>query len=440
MISIPEANRLNSHYAKQDTLAKQLPAINKAIKDKYINFLSMELKDKLKLKLKESLHQLNDGEKLAIVLVDIQNDFVLEGFALYAPGGENTVLSNMALLDAIRELKYENPTVSQQIAIVTSQDAHALDRSETTNDYKVIRRKYPDTSKAILEGEANELKPFDPAKSQFGLHCMNGTVGAAIATPIEERLRVLEALEFNVKRFIKTNFSGPQAGLELPKGVKVGDKKYRNQNIYSLNANPQTYLEFFKKEKFVRAFFSGICANVCVQQAVEGLREDHSLDETALEVIDAAQHFLVVPNITNYDDEKAKIESSYQEKNIDIMILPGFRSNPELESNKDQKKIASVLVDFKPQQSPKNSAFFSFYLAHAASFKAILAAVAVAAVVLLLAQTIVLAPLALTIAATAFSAGVAGGFTFFNHNHRERQAQNKAEENYAKEELGFTIA
>lgn len=442
-LTVQEKARLDAHYVKQDALAKRLPDINAAIEKTYHQAHFVTLKDELKAQLCLALGKKNDAKPLIIDLVDIQNDFVLEGFGLYANGGENTVTSNMALLDAIAELnadKENYPTLANDLLIVTSQDAHKLGRDELDNEYKVIKRKYPDTADQILAGEKSELEAFDPVNSHFDLHCMVGTIGAAIATPIEARLCNLILDGLTVKRFLKTNFSGPDAGLAHPDQIKVSSKLYRdNANpIYSDKEedDPETYLEYFKRMNPYQVWVTGICGNVCVQQAAEGLKKDDQLKACSIQVVDACQHHLVIHGVTIYDDVREEVEKSYADCGVDVLTQDCARSNPDCNSEVYALfQIHNLHPEYlKPQQ---NNPLLAFYLAHSAACDAILATIAIAAVVTITVHTFGLAPLAFMALYTL--AAAAGIGTFFHQKNQLAKAEEQFDNGYEAEK-NFTIS
>ncbi len=398
--------RLHRHYTRQDTLANQLPVINAGLELAYNRPHFIDLKNELKQQLKIALDHLNEGTQLVINLVDIQNDFVLNGFALYVPGGENTVTSNMALLDAIAELIKMDNAVVKRLAIVTSQDAHKLDRKSTDRDVNVIITQYPDTVSEILANEHRELNLFDPAKGHYDLHCMVGTIGAAIATPIARRLSALRQQGIEITSFIKTNFSGPASGLVLPAQVELSDKQYReyNHEIYATQATPQTYCQFFKEKNYSMVYMTGICGNVCVQQAAEGLSQEAG---KAVVVIDACQHHLVLPGGKTYDQVRKAVEDSYATSGVTVLTSRYARSNPDCES----KAYAVV--------TPAVAHLCAFYLKYAPACNVMLIALG-ALVVGLQKSTLLMVDPAVWVAGSLV---IAGTF-FYSKFERNKQQRN----------------
>ncbi len=321
--------RLQEHMGNQVLAARDLDGRFAKIEEQAaIN--NSPLKRFLKEILLAKMSELNDNQKIAVTLVDIQNDFVLKDFALYAPGGENTVLSNIALLDAISELIAQDSSVRHTIDIVTSQDAHILNRKMPSPDSVMMARSsygLKETQDAIT-AEQNELEPFDPQNGKFGLHCMNGTVGAAIATPIETRLAALSG-QVKIHRFGKINFSGPKAGMLLKAGVDLSDAKYQDpvNGIYDIQA--LSYLEFFKNAHYNDILVTGLCGDVCVRQAAEGLIE-HVEHVT---VIDPLIHYLVISGINTFDSVRGDTVASYDKKGIEYIECSQFRANPESKSD-----------------------------------------------------------------------------------------------------------
>jgi hypothetical protein len=155
---------LESHFASQDLLKDQLNARVKSIERDYELHSSENkiVRDLLKKMLLDQMLSVTssalDDRKIAITLVDIQNDFVLKDFALYAPGGENTITRNMALLDAFNELIIEKPLIISRFEIVTSQDAHILGRNNTDIDAQIMARAYGrDATDAAIAGWRDPL-------------------------------------------------------------------------------------------------------------------------------------------------------------------------------------------------------------------------------------------------------------------------------------------
>lgn len=320
--------RLQDHLKNQALAAKELDARFEII-EKEAAAKNGPLKQFLKETLVARLSKLKDGEKIAVTLVDIQNDFVLKGFALYALGGENTVLSNIALLDAISELIVQDPSVAQKIDIVTSQDAHILNRDIASPDSVTMANSSygkQETVAAII-AEQKELEPFVHGQGTFGLHCLNGTVGAAIAKPIETRLAALSAL-VQIHRFGKINFSGPKAGMLLKAEVDLSDAKYQDQANGIYDPKKLSYLEFFQDANYQDVLVTGICGDVCVQQAAEGLVKHVK----HVSVIDPLVHYLVVPGVHQFDKVRGNTVASYDEKGIEYIESGEFRANPELNS------------------------------------------------------------------------------------------------------------
>jgi len=72
-------------------------------------------------------------------------------------------------------------------------------------------------------------------------------------------------------------------------------------------------------------YITGICGNVCVQQAAEGL----AAQGEQVSVLDPCVHYLVIPGVNTYDEVKKAVQDSYQEKNIHTLNRYYFPSNPE---------------------------------------------------------------------------------------------------------------
>lgn len=265
----------------------------------------------------------DNSAPMAITLVDIQNDFVLDGFALYAPGGERVVLSNMALLDALCQLIQENPDVANKFEIVTSQDAHSVERSDTDLDIKIMEQSTygKQQTQAAVNEEQKELT------EDFGLHCIKGTIGAAIAQPIEHRLAKLQAHNVLIYRFGKINFSGPKAGMLLREGANLADPTLLDPAYSIYHEDGTTYLDFFNSKKYLEVLVTGICGNICVQQAAEGLAEvGHQIT-----ILDPAVHYLLLPGQFHQDVLRQTLAAYAQHTDkITYQTSKLFRSNSNL--------------------------------------------------------------------------------------------------------------
>lgn len=331
---IPPEERLAAHYKAQETLAAELGERFDKMEAEYAKdsqFAALKLR--LATKLTADIDALPKDKKLAVLLVDIQNDFCMDGAALYAGGGENTVLTNMALLDAIATLSDEQRA---KIDIITSQDAHRLGRDMTHPEAQMMKLAYDSEAAALaaVDEEQRELEPINPPEGKFGLHCIAGTIGAAIVQPIEARLRSLKRdLGVSVTRFAKINFSGPKAGMLLAdEATDLSDPKWREDGVSIYSEAKTAYNDFFKDQGYHKVEITGICGDVCVQQAAEGLREALPA-ETSIEVNDACQHFLVIEAIgKDYDSTRKAVQDSYAEKGIDMVSLGSYRSNPDCKS------------------------------------------------------------------------------------------------------------
>ncbi|WP_237759338.1 cysteine hydrolase family protein [Legionella parisiensis] len=276
------------------------------------------------------LKKLCASHKLAFILIDIQNDFVLHDFALYAPAGENTVLSNMALLDALIELIANHPQICQQIEIITTQDAHVFGRTQDHIDVQIMTQGYGDIhTQRMLKIEHHELQQLNPENGQYGLHCLYGTIGAAISQPIEERLKTLEQ-SISIYRFAKINFSAPEAGMKLKAGVDLSTPCFLKEmdNIYDEDA--LSFLQFFRNKAYNELLITGICGNICVQQAAEGLAKAGK----KVSVLDPCVHYLIIPNMSSYDEVWATVQKSYTARGISSIELIDFQSNPEWQSQR----------------------------------------------------------------------------------------------------------
>lgn len=332
MLTKERQRQLENYFKEQDDKARRyFDKANEVLNRIYGTGQFEPLKQALKTILADALKSLKKDEKLAITLIDIQNDFTLEQFSLYAPHGETTILHNMALLDAILELHQENPIIIKQLDIITTQDAHRIDRTFDDKEALIFAKTYSiDQMKNLVEHEQMELKPLNPAENSYGLHCMIGSIGAAIARTIEKRLHLLSLRSFNIHRFGKINFSAPEAGMRLLDGIDISNPCYRDPTHSIYPDVTESFLDFFKKQSFKSIYITGICGNVCVQQAAEGIKAN--LPETSIQVIDACVHYLVVPGINTYDKTRNKVMISYRDKEIVNLEIPEWRSNPSCES------------------------------------------------------------------------------------------------------------
>lgn len=318
--------KLADYLHTQKELAKNITLRFNEIEKQYAASGSA-LKEALKLILLEKLRK----QKTALILVDIQNDFVLHGFALYAPGGENTLISNMALLDALAELLQIHPQIGKQIDLITSQDAHMPARTITNPDVQLMTQSYGQKqTRKILQIEQNELAPFNPEEEQYGLHCLRGTIGVAISQPIESRLERLQE-KIPVHRFAKINFSGPEAGMKLRKGIDLSNPLFLNAQECISEEPAQAYSQFIQNNHYDEVLITGICGNVCVQQAAEGL----AAKGEKVSVLDPCVHYLIIPGVSTYQKVRSEVEQSYAAKGICSLKLEHFRSNPECQENKN---------------------------------------------------------------------------------------------------------
>lgn len=318
--------RLAAHLQIQEQLRQSTAQRFHEINKKYAESASL-LKEELK---KIILKKLCATHQLAIILIDIQNDFVLHGFALYAPAGENTLISNMALLDALIELIANHPELCQQIELITTQDAHVFGRTQEHIDTQIMTQGYGQIhTQRILRIEHHELQQLNPENGQYGIHCLCGTIGAAISQPIEERLKILEE-KISIYRFAKINFSAPEAGMKLKEGIDLSEPCFLKEmnNIYDEYA--LSFLQFFRNKAYNELLIAGICGNICVQQAAEGLAGAGE----KVSVLDPCVHYLIIPNMSSYEEVWTTVQKSYAAKGINSIVLTDFQSNPEWQSQR----------------------------------------------------------------------------------------------------------
>ena len=381
---------IEDHYITQQALATEISAKFVQIEQDYTSDYHQRLKQSLKDMLILKLKGLNSGEKIAITLVDIQNDFVLADFALYAGGGENTVTSNMALLDAVTELAAVDGSLTNKLEIVTSQDAHRQGRTIDSMEARALQAGYLNyandgktdvarlKTQQAIDTEQTELLPMNPSEGQYGLHCMTGTIGAAIAKPIEDRLNKLSAAGFEVTRFGKINFSGPEAGMMLHKGIDLSDQKYQSTDYSIYHYSNTSYLQFYKNKPYKSVLVTGICGDVCVQQAAEGLKK--AFVDLDVQVVDACTHYLAIPAIgKHYDATRNAVEASYATKKVNVLAFPFARSNRDSDSvlyHQDAPPGKPA-----PDGVQEVNALMEFYLGKRSGCKAIGAALALTLVV-----------------------------------------------------------
>ena len=406
-----EGREYDTHIQKQDALAKGIEKSTCELELTYKLGRFADLKNRLKVKLLEQLNALNSDEKLAIILVDIQNDFTLPNFALYASGGQNTILSNMALLDAIIDLS-NIANIKEKLEIITSQDAHRLGRTMNDAEARMMAISYTE-EKALqaVTTEQRELEPFAPQKQSYGLHCITGTIGAAIAKPIEDRLNQLNALSFTITRFGKINFSGPAAGMRLKDDIDLSHKEFRDTTKVIYHQSNQSYIQFFREKQFKSIYVTGICGDVCVQQAAEGLKEE--LPQTKMTIIDACTHYLVIPDVKPYDTTREEVTTSYSKKDISIITLDAWRSNPDCDSS---------LYPINNTNS-----ILAFYMHYPNACNAMLTSLAFASVVVAAILILGTPATAAAITGTAVGLGaIGGGLAFFSKLRLQSNIKNDA--------------
>ncbi|HHT0594383.1 TPA: cysteine hydrolase family protein [Legionella anisa] len=323
--------RLAAHLQIQEQLRQSATHRFNEINKKYAESGSI-LKEELR---KIILKKLCTTHKLAIILIDIQNDFVLHGFALYVPAGENTLIRNMALLDALIELIANYPELCQQIEIVTTQDAHVFGRTQDHIDAQIMTQGYGQIhAHKVLRIEHHELQQLNPEHRQYGLHCLCGTIGAAISQPIEERLNILEE-EISIYRFAKINFSAPEAGMKLKEGIDLSDPRLLKETDTIYEDYALSFLQFFRDKSYNELLITGICGNICVQQAAEGLAEAGE----KVSVLDPCVNYLVIPKMSSYDDVWTTVQKSYAVKGINSIELTDFQSNPGWQSQRKHELL-----------------------------------------------------------------------------------------------------
>lgn len=312
-----EEERLRMHLERELDLQEHISLAFENIEEKYQQ-IGPKLKEQLKMLFFKKLQEVTAGKKIAIILVDIQNDFVLSGFSLYVAGGENTVISNMALIDALLEISSEHPELTSRFEVITSQDVHVLGRRlEAPDSIAMSVGLGIAETRALLEEESRELRPFDPEHDQYDLHCMRGTIGSAIPEPLRKKLALLSE-QIPTHAFGKINYSGPRSGMKLEDKTDASDSSLLDQDIPIYSHPFLSYAQFFKDKGFHALYMTGICANICVQSA--GIDLKNSGED--VHVLDACVHYLIPPGL-NLKDLKTHLASLFN-----VLYTEGFSSNP----------------------------------------------------------------------------------------------------------------
>lgn len=116
---------------------------------------------------------------------------------MYAAGGEQTTVSNIALLDAVKEIIDEAPERAKKLEIITTQDPHRDNRkpgSPGHNELLAYKDNYgSDKFAEIAEEERRELMELNPQKGQYGKHCMVGTDGVADDAEVKSEVVVIDS-------------------------------------------------------------------------------------------------------------------------------------------------------------------------------------------------------------------------------------------------------
>lgn len=324
-----------TYIARQELLREDLPKYEHIMQDKYAHYsdaLQKEAEAYLTKKLDILLKDLDDDQKIGISLVDLQRGFTYANFGLQAPGGENVILTNAAFLDALKNILDKNPEMCKKIELVVTQDAHVSDREKNQNadDAKIIADAFPleVTRKSHADNEVAELTKI------YGQHCIIGTPDVGLPQLLEEKLAQLKAF-VPVIRFGKMTF-GPGSALKLNAGVELDDKKFLEGKHAIFDSKGVTYADYMRKFKHV--FLTGICSDVCVQEAAVFLAQNLGVN---VDVLDAFVHQLVLPGAgigkDSYEQVLTSIQAEYDKVNsssvgglINFTKFSDFRSNPEL--------------------------------------------------------------------------------------------------------------
>lgn len=314
--------KLDAHLKSQTTLTASIQAKFDSIAVEYTetgSFLRKFIKDFIKTKLENT-----DGT-IALTLVDIQNEFILKAFPLYTPGAENTILSNMALLDVIIELVTEDAQLAERFEIITTQKAPLLQRPATDKDAQLMAASAigAEATKAALAIEQVELQDKNTKANKYGLHCLRNTIGAAIPVLIESRLEQLALLEVKVTRFGKVNSSAATAML-LKSGINLN--KLKNET-YIYDDSATSFVSYMQQDnKFSSVVVTGFGGELNVQETAETMT---ILGENVVTVLDPCVHYPLYPGKI-YNDSRKQATASYEAKKIGYQTSSLFRSNPEL--------------------------------------------------------------------------------------------------------------
>ncbi|MGL5741881.1 MAG: hypothetical protein ACRCXC_04695 [Legionella sp.] len=113
--------------------------------------------------------------------------------------------------------------------------------------------------------------------------------------------------------------------MKLKTGIDLSDQRYLSWDESIYDEAALSYLQFFQNQAYHELLITGICGNVCVQQAAEGLANAGE----KVSVLDACVHYLVIPEVSSYDEVRQAVHQSYRSKGIRSIELEHFRSNPE---------------------------------------------------------------------------------------------------------------
>eukprot|EP01012_Entosiphon_sulcatum_P051768 TRINITY_DN71095_c0_g1_i1.p1 TRINITY_DN71095_c0_g1~~TRINITY_DN71095_c0_g1_i1.p1 ORF type:complete len:517 (+),score=13.97 TRINITY_DN71095_c0_g1_i1:183-1733(+) len=310
--------------AKQAQLATTVEATYSELESNYEVYPSAALIEDFKALIVREVKALKPGAELAIRLVDLQMDFVVDGWALGAPDRERTFYHNRALLEALKQLFSENIGMRERIHLILTRDAHSLERKPDDADTVTMYQTYgAEKAAQAIAAEKKEIGPLNPEKGQFDYHCIVGTKGCAIPPIITQAVNKLQQMGLRVTSFGKTAFSAPESGLQLKEDIDISDPRFLDpsQGIYETGQDGKgiTYTDFFKRSNITRTLDTGIAGEVCVFQNAMGTKEQ--FPGISITVVDAATTFLGISS------QRAEVYETYHDAGIEYHETEGYPSN-----------------------------------------------------------------------------------------------------------------
>jgi nicotinamidase-related amidase len=298
----------NEHQQSQQQFSKQITSVFQLLEQLATSNDYVKLKNDY-----VNLISTNYGvsNKLIYLLIDMQNDFVIRGGALYISQGESAIIHNMAYLDALNELINQYPEFKSCVEMVTTQDAHLIGRTKRHPDYHTLQAtdaKRTLTAKLCFEIEQDEiLSPFRPKSGGFGPHCIIGTIGVDFPLPIRRRL---EQLDIPIFSFAKINFSAVDAAMKIQTDVNLCLQK----DSLLPTITDVSFCEFFKEKVESTIHIGGVCADVCVQLSALGIAEVFHCKHEKIYIIDELTQYLDL-------SRKPSVEQLRLKKNIQTIHL-----------------------------------------------------------------------------------------------------------------------